>query len=157
MESISKKELNKPGVLNDLLDFELKKQSKGLALPSRPIEDIVKNLESEQPILERYRQVQHVQLTQIQKKLLDAMTEDKMEAASLSELTRAYTLLKDKELVMNGKATAITGIVGYLIALEKEELEGKTKCIEVGSMEFEAEFSTSDDDSFELGSESTEL
>ena len=34
-----------------------------------------------------------------------------------------YRILKDKELVSQGKANNITGLVGYLVQLEKEEFE----------------------------------
>lgn len=81
----------------------------------------VKALRAEKEELESYREVQHLHLLKLQSKVLEAITEEKLECASLPDLVRAYAQLKDKEHIMTGKATSIQGIVGYLIQLEQEE------------------------------------
>jgi hypothetical protein len=42
----------------------------------------------------------------------------------LRDLVLAFKILKDKELVIDGKPTEIKGLVGYLVELEKKEMAG---------------------------------
>lgn len=74
-----------------------------------------------QGILIQYRTLQSLQLTELQWKILENITDDKIQEAPLDVLVRAYKILKDKELVVEGKPTDIKGLVGYLVQLEKEE------------------------------------
>ena len=81
----------------------------------------IKEIQHRQGVLLEYRAVQGLQLTDIQRKLLAAMTEEKIAEAPLRDLVNSFKVLKDKELVMDGKPTEIHGLVGYLMHLEKEE------------------------------------
>ncbi|MHA2265949.1 MAG: hypothetical protein ACXAEN_26445 [Candidatus Thorarchaeota archaeon] len=74
-----------------------------------------------QGILMQYRTLQSLQLTELQWKILENITDDKIQEAPLDVLVRAYKILKDKELVVEGKPSDIKGLVGYLVQLEKEE------------------------------------
>ena len=81
----------------------------------------VVEIQSEHAVLLQYRAIQSLELTKLQAKVLMAITDEKINEASLSELVNAFKILKDKELVLEGKPSDIKGLVGYLIALEKEE------------------------------------
>jgi len=101
-------------------------------------------LQSEKDALEAIREVQHLKLIKIQNKILDAVTEEKLECASLPDLIRSFGMLKDKEHIMTGKATSITGIVGYLIQLEQEDarklqekLDTEGKVVELSNDSFQ--------------------
>jgi DNA-binding Lrp family transcriptional regulator len=81
----------------------------------------IARIQSEQGILLQYRSLQGLQLTSLQARILEAITPEKIANASLSELVAAFKILKEKELVIDGKPTEIKGILGYLIQLEKQE------------------------------------
>lgn len=85
---------------------------------------VVSELKAKQGILLEYKALQTLQLTELQAKLLAAITPDKIAEASLRDLVLAYKVLKDKELVGDGKPTEIKGLVAYLIELEKQEMTG---------------------------------
>ena len=81
----------------------------------------ITDIQSKQGILMKYRALQSLQLTEIQARVLEAITAEKIEDAPLRDLVVAYKILKDKELVVEGKPSDIKGLVGFLVALEKEE------------------------------------
>ena len=81
---------------------------------------IVELKEKEGEILQ-YRALQSLELTEIEARVLEAITPSKIHAASLRDLVTAYKILKDKELVSDGKPSEIKGLVGYLMQLEKED------------------------------------
>lgn len=78
-------------------------------------------LKDKQGILLKYRELQTLQLTSIQARVLEAITPEKIAEAPLRDLILAFKILKDKELVAEGKPSEIRGLVGYLIELEKQE------------------------------------
>lgn len=78
-------------------------------------------LKDKQGILLKYRELQTLQLTSIQARVLEAITPEKIAEAPLRDLILAFKILKDKELVAEGKPSEIKGLVGYLIELEKQE------------------------------------
>lgn len=85
------------------------------------IQRTAEKLKIEEPALDAYTKLQHVQLTKLQFELLEAITTDKLHEASLRDIVGAFKVLKDKELVAAGKPTEIHGLVGYLQILEDEE------------------------------------
>lgn len=102
------------GLTQDQLSSELQVSKPTLA---KRIADV----QGKQGILLKYRAIQSLQLTELQAKCLEAITDDKIEAASLDELVRAYKILKEKEQVIEGRPTEIKDLVSYLIHIEKEE------------------------------------
>lgn len=80
-----------------------------------------------QGVLEQYRSVQHLQLTEIQARVLDSITDEMLANANLKDLTAAFKVLKDKEQTDLGKPTEIKGLVAYLVHLEQEDLDAKKK------------------------------
>lgn len=98
-------------------------QQLGLSIPT--LERNIAELTAEQGVILKYRELQTLQLTKIQARVLEAITPDKIAEASLSELVVAFKILKDKELVTDGKPSEIHGLVGYLVQLEKAELQNQ--------------------------------
>ena len=114
-------------ILHDLLSKGVPKKqiARDLSISVNSLNKTINELQAGQGLLLKYRDLQNLQLTGIQARILEAITPEKIECASLVELATAFRVLKDKELVMTGKANNITGIVGYLVQLEKEELQSK--------------------------------
>lgn len=113
-------------ILHDLLSKGVPKKSiaQDMGISVHSLNKTIAELQQGQGLLLKYRELQHLQLTGLQAKVLEAITPEKIEAASLVELVSAFKVLKDKELVIQGKATSITGLVGYLVQLEKEAVMG---------------------------------
>jgi DNA-binding Lrp family transcriptional regulator len=97
----------------------------------------VADISKKQGLLLQYRSVQSLQLTELQARVLEAITPEKIAEANLRDLVMSYKILKDKEQVMEGKPSEIKGLVAHLIHLEKMETVGE----KVEDFE-EAEFSS---------------
>jgi hypothetical protein len=82
----------------------------------------IADLQQKQGLLLQYRNIQALQLTELQARILESITPDKIEEAPLKDLVLCYKVLKDKELVTEGKPSEIKGLVSYLVHLEKEQL-----------------------------------
>lgn len=110
-------------ILHDLLSTGAPKKAiaQELGITVASLNRTIAELQQGQGLLLKYRELQHLQLTNLQAKCLEAMTPEKIQCASIVELAQVYRILKDKELVSTGKANNITGIVAYLVELEKEE------------------------------------
>lgn len=80
------------------------------------------DIQSKQGLLLQYRSLQSLQLTELQARILEAITPEKIEAADLKDLVLAFKILKDKEQVIEGKPSEIKGLVSYLIKIEEEEI-----------------------------------
>lgn len=89
------------------------------------IQNRVAALLKEQGVLESYRSVQHLELTKIQARILDSITDEMLANANLKDLTTAFKVLKDKEQTDLGKPTEIKGLVAYLVHIEQEDLKAK--------------------------------
>lgn len=95
------------------------------------VNQTIKELNEEKGLLIHYREVQSLQLTKLQQKVLGYMDdEDKMERSSLVELASVFGILKKNELTLDGKPSEIKGLITYLVAIEEEELEAKTLPVE---------------------------
>ena len=81
----------------------------------------IADLQKKQGILLQYRSIQSLQLTELQARVLEAITPEKIEEAPLKDLVMSYKILKDKELNIEGKPSEIKGLVAHLIYLEKQE------------------------------------
>lgn len=109
----------------------------GISIPT--LAKRLAEIRDKQGILLRYRELQSLQLTAIQARILEHITPEKIQEAPLRDLILAFKILKDKEQVMEGKPSEIKGLVGYLIELEKKE-----SAAEVGEIT-EAEFAEAGD------------
>jgi DNA-binding Lrp family transcriptional regulator len=84
----------------------------------------IAELKYEKGVLTRYRELQGLQLTELQFRVLDAITPEKAEEASLLELVRAFVILDKSEAAIKGKESfKIKGLPDYLIELERLEKE----------------------------------
>jgi transposase-like protein len=81
----------------------------------------ITDLQNKQGLLLQYRSIQSLQLTELQARVLEAITPQKINEAPLRDLVTSYKILKDKELVVEGKPSEIRGLVAHLIYLEKQE------------------------------------
>jgi len=93
-----------------------------LGISTQTLSSRIGDLQKKQGLLLQYRNIQALQLTEIQARILESITPDKIEEASLKDLVLCYKVLKDKELVTEGKPSEIKGLVSYLVHLEKEQL-----------------------------------
>lgn len=136
METVTGEKVNIE-ILHDLLSTGAPKKAvaASMGITVRELNKTITELQTGQGLLLKYRELQNLQLTDIQAKILNAITPEKIESASLGELVNAFKTLKDKELVMTGKATSIQGIVGYLVQLEKEEAQKNSSLIPVNAEE----------------------
>ena len=82
----------------------------------------IADIQSKQGLILKYRALQSIQLTELQCKVLEAITPEKINEAPLKDLVGAYKILKDKELVVDGKPTEIKGLVAYLVEMERQSL-----------------------------------
>jgi DNA-binding Lrp family transcriptional regulator len=115
-------------ILVDLLESgtSLKDASKELGISQPTLSKQIAKIQKEQGLILQYRALQNLQLTKLQAEVLDKITPQKIEEASLRDLVFAYKVLKDKELVVTGKPTEIKGFVHYLLQLEREEMALQT-------------------------------
>lgn len=118
--------------LMDLLERGIPQKEIAVKLEITPptLSKRIAELQKEQGVLLQYRPLQSLQLTKLQAAVLERITPEKIADASLRDLILAYKILKDKELVIEGKPSDIKGLVGYLIELEKLEADGKMPAIE---------------------------
>jgi hypothetical protein len=56
-------------------------------------------------------------------RVLEAITPEKIADASLLDLAKAFKILKEAELGVKGEPFRITGLLGYLLELEREETD----------------------------------
>lgn len=111
-------------VLLDMNEIGLtfKQQAQEIGCSTSTISNRIAKIQQEQGVLMKYRTLQSLQLTSIQAKILESITPEKIDEAPLRDLVVAFKILKDKELVVEGKPSEIKGLVSYLIKMEKEEL-----------------------------------
>ena len=80
-------------------------------------------LKLHQGLLLKYRSLQTLELTALQARVLNAITPEKIESASLIDLARAFSILKKAELGIEGKPSGAKGLLHFLLQLEEEEKE----------------------------------
>ena len=95
-------------------------QELGVSTPT--LSKRIADIQQRQGLLLQYRSVQALHLTSLQAQILEAISPDKIEEASLKDLVLCYKVLKDKELTVDGKPSEIKGLVSYLIHIEKVQL-----------------------------------
>ena len=110
-------------ILFDLVESGVSKKdiAASLECSTSTLSKKLADLRTKQGILLDYRTLQSLQLTELQAKVLEAITPEKIEEAPLRDLVYAFKTLKDKELVTDGKPSEIKGLVAYLIEMEKQE------------------------------------
>jgi hypothetical protein len=95
-------------------------------MSAKTVNQTIKEMEDNKGTLTHYREVQSLQLTTIQQKLLAAMDDDdKIDSCSIPDLAQAFGVLKKNEHMLDGKPTEIKGLIAYLVHIEDEELKAK--------------------------------
>lgn len=106
-------------------------KARGEDVDKKELSILIGELEKERLLLNKYRDVQSLQLTKLQAQILSRVTPEKIEAAPLADLARAFKIFKDAERVTDGKPTEIHGLLGLLVQMEKEEGSGGQKGAEI--------------------------
>jgi len=89
------------------------------------------DLQAKEGILLKYRSLQTFQLTELQLRVLEAITPEKIAGASLLDLGKAYKILREAELGLKGEPFKITGLLGYLLKIEREDADQHASAEEV--------------------------
>lgn len=90
----------------------------------------IADIQQNQGLLLQYRAIQSLQLTELQARVLEAITPQKIDEAGLADLVRAYKILKDKETDIEEPEKEVKGLVAHLIHLEKQEAALREKLTE---------------------------
>jgi len=101
--------------------------SQELGISESTLRRAITEIQEKQGLLLQYRELQTLQLTALQARILEAITPEKIEEAPLKDLIQSYKILKEKEYMLDGKPTELKGIVGYLMKIEEQEAALKTK------------------------------
>ena len=111
-------------VLLDLQEMGLtqKEAACELGINPRTLSKRIADVQKKQGLLLQYRSLQSLQLTELQARILEAITPEKIEDSCMKDLVLAFKILKDKEQVIEGKPSEIKGLVSYLIKMEEEEI-----------------------------------
>ena len=109
----------------------------GVSIPT--LAKRMSEVREKQGILLQYRELQSLQLTSMQARILEAITPQKINEASLRDLILAFRILKDKEHTIEGKPTEVKGLVHYLLEIEKQEMATEVEEYTVEEFEQAAE------------------
>lgn len=118
--------------LIDMLEhgYHKKDIAKELGMAHNTLQSKIAKLQESSPILLEYRSLQALELTELQSKILNNITDDKIEQAPLRDLVLAYKILKEKEFMVEGKPQEVKGLVHYLLEVERleqaEKMGGKS-------------------------------
>ena len=104
-----------------------KEAAEELGISASTLSRRLAKIQQKQGLLMKYRSLQSLQLTELQARVLEAITPEKIHEASLKDLVSCFKILKDKELNIEGKPSEIKGLVGYLVELERKEFELNVK------------------------------
>jgi transposase len=106
-----------------LLDGVPKKevaQCMGVSPPT--LRKIIANAQDKKTLLTQYRTLRNLHLTELQVQVLEAVTPDKIEGASIKDLLYAYKILRDKEVEVDDSPEGnLKGLVAHLLHLERLE------------------------------------
>ena len=82
----------------------------------------IAELKYKEGLLTKYRELQNLQLTEHQFRILQAITPEKIDKASFLELVKAFYVLHKAQMLTAGKESSKThGLLDYLLEIEKEE------------------------------------
>jgi len=99
----------------------LKEISKEMGVSVPTLSRRIAYLQYHEGILTKHHQIQGLQLTVLQAKILDVVDSDKIEKASLLELLNAFNVLKKAEVAIQGKESfKVWGLLEHLQVLEND-------------------------------------
>lgn len=100
----------------------LKEISEAMAVSIPTLTRRLAVLRHEKDILTKYRQLQGLQLTELQARILEKVDKKDFENDSLIELIQAFLVLKKAEIAIQGKESfKVWGLLDHLRALERLE------------------------------------
>jgi DNA-binding Lrp family transcriptional regulator len=104
----------------------IKEISKDLNVSTATLSRRIAELKYEEGILTKYRQLQGLRLTELEFGILESITPEKIENASLLDLAKCFHVLSKVEAAIKSEESfKIKGLVGYLMELEKQRIGGK--------------------------------
>jgi DNA-binding MarR family transcriptional regulator len=117
--------------IDDMAVLEMRSQGKSVKeiaetvnVSTATLSRHIAELQNQQGILTKYRQLQGLQLTELQHQILEAITPEKIAEASLLDLVKSLKNLIDAGAAIQGKdSLKIIGLVGYLLEIERREKE----------------------------------
>lgn len=109
----------------DLLADGVSKKDVGVILGCSPptIDAKIAELRRDESVLLAYNKNKYLDLIGVQQRILANVTDEKLAAAPLQHLATAYTNFNKAEQLIQGKPTEIHGLMGYLLKLEKEDID----------------------------------
>ena len=124
------KSINQDKLLTLIESGETREQcAKNLGVSIPTLSRRLSDLRAKQGLLLEYRNIQALHLTELQARVLEAITPEKIEEAPLRDLVICYKILKERELVSEGKPSEMTGLVSYLVQLEKEQVSADCQVV----------------------------
>jgi hypothetical protein len=107
--------------LETLRTEQIEARSSGIAAPV--LEKRIQTLLKKEPLLAKYRSVQTLHFTDIKAQIIEKIPE-KLENASLKDLTSAFKTFHDAERDIEDPSRHVKGIVAYLIHIDEAERKG---------------------------------
>ncbi len=102
----------------------LKEISKEMGVSTTTLSRRLAFLHQEKGILTKYRQLQGLQLTELQARILEAVDSKNIDDASLIDLLRAFHVLWKVEKSIQGKESfKVWGLLDHLLVLENDPIK----------------------------------
>jgi hypothetical protein len=83
----------------------------------------IADLQREESALLAYDKCHYLDLIGVQQRLVAGVTDAKIEEAPLGQIAQAYGVFNRGSQLAQGRPTEIHGLMGYLMHLEKEDIE----------------------------------
>lgn len=81
----------------------------------------IAELENKEGILTKYRELQGLQLTALQFRILQEITPEKIKSATLTDLVRCFSILsKAESSSLNIGKIRVSGLLQYLVEMERD-------------------------------------
>jgi len=87
------------------------------------IYDRINVLRRNESALLAYDKTHYLDLIDVKQRLIAGVTDEKIAEAPLQHIANAYGTFNKAELLLQGRPTEIHGLMGYLMHLEKEDIE----------------------------------
>lgn len=112
-----------------LLADGMSRKDTAAALDISPVtlDAAIERLKKEESSLLAYSKVHYLDLISVQQRLVSGVTDEKILDAPLGQIAQAYGVFNKAEQLVQGRPTEIHGLMGYLLKLEKEDIEQANK------------------------------
>jgi DNA-binding Lrp family transcriptional regulator len=104
----------------------------GVSAPT--ISNKIEELRKEESTLLAYEKNIHLDLIGVQQRCLSGVTIEKVADAPLGQIASMFSAANKAMQLAQGRPTEIHGLMGYLLHLEKEDIEAKQKTIADGNV-----------------------